>query len=775
MSAKLAKFGYEGFRGPDCRARRKGETVDLEPDNAVMQGEDGRLPSIERPQQWRTPTIGRSLEQVRNQLSFLGDELAKHVDALAVPLLLEAQKQLKEITCRIAIVGQVKAGKSTFCNALVENPGLLPSDVNPSSVVVTSLNFRNSPTAPEHAAMFHFFSSEQWHDLARGEGNPRGPTERLAHPFKPNLLRTHLDFVRSRAERRLGDRFHEMLGKSHYCKEIDRQVLCDYIGGDEEEVATADRASFSDITRAADLYFSQGPFAFPVTLIDTPGNNDPFLVRDEITHRTLQGADVVVCILSALQPLSAADVGLLQLLSGLQTSKIVVFINRIDQLDDPAVDGSAVQSAVERRLRSEFPAIDIPVIIGSSWWGSIGALASDVDLNAHLTPDQVSALAKPLAHVPRVGDSLERVDRLRLSETLYQRSGMLQVAAALEASMSSSSTAILLRQAAACFLEIAKSTEIAAKVELRSIEQRLTARQLEIRNLGEKTAEEQESLRLFEERAGALRETFRQIETHFTELIDNGTEALQGELQRIVHEFSDQQAQQVTLSRPPGSPGRPQRCNVVPLRVRLETAYLSEFDKLAGDLLRIESFLYPQLKAIVANLVPDISGGYLEPPTEPMQALPSAPLSTTISLDLSERWWKHLFTTKPTPQEQADYLRQLIDTEFGVIITELARLAHLRLSERTDHTLKRLDAVASGLVTGIDMRKSLLAAECDRLATMGNEQAQQADGELIERKEACTAARTASTLVREQLMRLMQTLEASETRPGEGIIAAAGT
>jgi len=253
-------------------------------------------------------------------------------------------------------------------------------------------------------------------------------------------------------------------------------------------------------------------------------------------------------------------------------------------------------------------------------------------------------------------------------------------------------------------------------------------------------------------------------------LIVNGKQALRGELQRIVHEFSAQDAQQVTFSRPTGSPRRPRRCNVVPLRVRLETAYLSGFDKLAGDLVRIESFLYPQLKAIVANLVPDISGGYLEPPTEPMQALPSAPLSTTISLDLSERWWKHLFTTKPTPQEQANHLRQLIETEFGVIITELARLAQLRLTERTDHTLKRLNAVASGLVAGIDMRKSLLAGECDRLATMGNEQSQQADGELIERKDACAAARTSSTLLSEQLMRLMQTLQSSQAQPGEAMI-----
>jgi signal recognition particle receptor subunit beta len=748
--------------------------VDLEPDDAVMQGEDGRPPSGELPQQRRTPPIGSSLEHVRGQLLSLGDELAKHVDTLAVPLLLETQKQLREVTCRIAIVGQVKAGRSTFINALVEDPGLLPSDVNPSSVVVTSLNFRNGTRVPEHAAVFHFFSSEQWHDL--GGGNLASSTERLVPSFNPNLLRAHLDFVRSRAERRLGDRFHEMVGKSHYHKELNRQVLDDYIGGGDVQVAaTDDRPSFSDITRAADLFLSQGPFAFPVTLIDTPGNNDPFLVRDEITRRALDCPDVVICIVSALQPLSAADMALLRLLAGLQTTKIVVFANRIDQLGDPAVDGSAVKSAVEHRLHLEFPAIDIPVIIGSSWWGNIAALANDADLSAHLTPSQVSALAKAMPHVPEIDGSLRRVDRLRLSDALYQRSGMPQVAAAVERSMASSSTAIMLRQAAACFLEIAKSTEISARAELQSIEQRLTARQLEIRNLGEKIAEEQESLRLFEERAGALRETFSQIETHFVELIDNGTEALRNELQRIVHEFSDQQAQQVTLLRPTGTPGKSQRCNVVPLRVRLETAYLSGFDKLAGDLVRIESFLYPQLKAIVANLVPDISGGYLEPPTEPMNALPSAPLSTTISLDLSERWWKNLFTTKPTPEQQADHLRQLIDTEFGAIITELARLAQIRLTERTDHTLKRLNAVASGLTTGIDMRKSLLAAECDRLATMGNAQSQQADGELIERKDACSVARTACSLLGEQLTRLMQTLEFGETRPGEAMIAVAVT
>jgi hypothetical protein len=669
------------------------------------------------------------------------------------------------VACRIAIIGQVKAGKSTFINALVESPTLLPSDINPSTVVVTMLNFRNSTKAPEHAAVFQFFSFEEWNDLAETGGHLRRLTERLVPGFKPDLLRAHLDFLRRRAERRLGMRFHEMLGKSHYYKELNREVLGDYISAGDLEAGTAQRPHFSDITKSAELFFSQGPFAFPVTLIDTPGNNDPFLVRDEITRRALDGPDIFVCVLSAVQPLSAADIATLRLLNGLQKDRIIVLINRVDQLDDPVADGAVVKSAVEHRLRLEFPAIDIPVIIASSWWGSLGILAAGVDPSAHLGPSEVSALATAPG-APDVGHSLSSLEASQLGRTLYGRSGMPQVAAAITRSMASSGAAILLRQIAACFLEIAKSTEVFAKAELQSIEQHLAAREMEARMVSEKIAEEQETLRLLEERTGALRETFRQIESHFRELIDNGTESLRGDLQRLVHEFSDQQAQLVTLSQGNRTSRQPQRCNVMPLRVRLETAYLSAFDKLAGDLVRIESFLYPQLRTIVANLVSDIPSGYLEPPVEPMQPLPSAPLTTTTALDLGERWWKLLFAAKPSPQEQADHLRQLIDAEFAGIVDELIRLAQMRLAERADHTLKRLNAVGDGLLAGIEMRKSLLAAECDRLSRLGNEEAlQRADSELLERTQACTAACTACTWLGEELTRLMQTLEAGSGEP----------
>src|SRR5262249_1650863 len=144
--------------------------------------------------------------------------------------------------------------------------------------------------------------------------------------------------------------------------------------GDESAQAATNgkgRRIYSDITRSADLYFNDSPFAYPITLIDTPGINDPFLVRDEITRRSLENPDIYVFVISALQPLSAADITMLRLLNGLHKDRIVVFINRADQLANPVTEAAAIKAAVEKRLRVEFPALDIPVICGSAWLGAL--------------------------------------------------------------------------------------------------------------------------------------------------------------------------------------------------------------------------------------------------------------------------------------------------------------------------------------------------------------------------------------------------------------------
>ena len=147
---------------------------------------------------------------------------------------------------------------------------------------------------------------------------------------------------------------------------------------------------YADITKQADLYFDQGPFAFPVTLTDTPGTNDPFLIRDEITRRSLESADLYIVVLTARQPLSEADVNLMRLMHGLNSERIIVFVNRVDDFADVGYDLAEVLMYVEKKLEANFPGARIPIVAGSAAWAN-GALKGDDET---LQPADAAFLAR---------------------------------------------------------------------------------------------------------------------------------------------------------------------------------------------------------------------------------------------------------------------------------------------------------------------------------------------------------------------------------------------
>ena len=64
----------------------------------------------------------------------------------------------------VSIIGQVKAGKSTLLNALIGQVGLLPSDVNPWTSVITALHLNSRYRPPQTRALFRFFDA---HGLLR--------------------------------------------------------------------------------------------------------------------------------------------------------------------------------------------------------------------------------------------------------------------------------------------------------------------------------------------------------------------------------------------------------------------------------------------------------------------------------------------------------------------------------------------------------------------------------------------------------------------------------
>ncbi|MGA7809264.1 dynamin family protein, partial [Bradyrhizobium sp.] len=293
----------------------------------------------------------------------------------------------KADVCRIAVVGQVKAGKSSLINALIGRPRFLPADVNPWTAVVTSLHFGESSDA---GAVYQFFDEHDWERLGSG-GRLQELSLRLGVALDADTLARQIRLMRDRAELRLGRDFRQLLGRQHRFATASPEALERYVCAEDLERDAADIrpghsvGRFADITKSADLYFDLPPFAYPTVIMDTPGTNDPFLVRDQLSREVLERADACMVVLNAQQALSSGDVSLLHLLRGLQKDRVVVFVNRIDQLRDPKAEAEAVLAHVRGKLAIEFPGSDIPVIAGSALWAE-QALASEAAASSPQPP-----------------------------------------------------------------------------------------------------------------------------------------------------------------------------------------------------------------------------------------------------------------------------------------------------------------------------------------------------------------------------------------------------
>jgi hypothetical protein len=97
-----------------------------------------------------------------------------------------------------------------------------------------------------------------------------------------------------------------VLGKQHSFEVVTPGLLERYIAAESplDDDDTASAGEFSIITKAAHIYSDLTSFLYPTVIIDTPGINDPYLIRDEITRQNLERGNIFVIVLTAHQPLS---------------------------------------------------------------------------------------------------------------------------------------------------------------------------------------------------------------------------------------------------------------------------------------------------------------------------------------------------------------------------------------------------------------------------------------------------------------------------------------
>ncbi|MEJ2117040.1 MAG: dynamin family protein [Alphaproteobacteria bacterium] len=655
-------------------------------DKHIMSAQEHRFASLSE------NSITSRLGDVKARVLELGERLEGQLHGRAAGVLNSLLDDLKAHSCRVAVIGQMKAGKSTLINALMQRPGMLPTDVNPSTAVITKLHF-GAPPEKANTALFQFFSEEEWDRImSGGRANAMSTDRQLT--YKPDRLAKPLEELQRRAEQRLGSDYTENLGKHHLLSSVTTGTLERYVSAGDyvsEDEPDDDTRFFSDITKTADVFLEGQPLGYPAVIIDTPGVNDPFLVREEITHGYLGEADVYLVVLTAQQPLSQSDLALLRMLKGLQKDRIIMVVNRIDLADGLAEQSDKITAHIQATLKREFPHADIPVILASAYWANSALSGDEEELADALTPS-LAAYADKLAKLgenpfgrPAADWSTEQVEQM-----LYQISGIPALISAVERLIGHSVTAERLLPVSSTLGAVADNTVIALRYGTRSLENASSSgapdeetwfRANALKNL--------QKLELVSSRIEADMEITR---TDLARMTREELDRLRKHVDHAISEFA--KSEENTLiqlgSYAPMKDGFQQRSSQ--FRSQLAEDFYKYFTELAKQLQSRQQKSEAILRQSVKDALPDlddvlhfgVQGAELPAPS-------IVPLSKLTALDTDD-FWQHRIAARvdTTDPAEASQFQNAIVSIYAELIDELFSLAQETLNQHAKEALRRL-------------------------------------------------------------------------------------
>ncbi|MCP5039262.1 MAG: hypothetical protein GY945_16850 [Rhodobacteraceae bacterium] len=609
-------------------------------------------------------------------------DLAKRVDALSDTLdrLSElAEKNTRQSVKRlkaeldgfepsVTILGQVKSGKTFLINAMAGWSDLLPSDVNPWTSVVTSLHLTPGRTKKETGARFQFMTEDEWDRLLTKGGRMGELAGRAGADNELENLRQQVEAIREKSQARLGRNFELLMGQEHEYGYFDKNLLERYIClGDEFDHAEdaksdnyVEQGRFADITRSADLYLNCQTIPFRMCLRDTPGVNDTFMMREQITIQAIRDSRICVVVLSAGQALTSVDMGLIRLISNLKSREVIIFVNRIDELPDPRTQVAEIEQSIRQTLKDHHGPHDAEIVFGSAYWAN-RVLCGEIE---EMRPNGSKVL-------------LEWAEaRLKADDSNHSASNMVWELSGIPALLKAISQRVVRNLGNPCLSEIANSAQTIVKSQQAARMVRVGGRKADLPlNPAEVLAKFQQ---IEKERLDALKADLvghikeyqiRADRTHLT-FIDRATHSL------IKH--LETHGDQTVWEYDPSA-----------LRILLRSAY-----SLLGSRTRAAAKKhYEQAVCEIAELMYRGFGDAVEDIPLSIPDTPATPspivLGQTIALDFDNGWWVSWWHRKRGYDAFAEKFRKLIVSETEQF---LVQIKSEQTSEIHDQIVTKLQA-----------------------------------------------------------------------------------
>ena len=645
--------------------------------------------------------IGRNLRATVDEIIASGAKLLRFVGSPVSDQIGALIGQLEQTTTRVAVVGQIKAGKSSFINALTGRDGFLPTHVNPWTAVPTKLYF-GVTGQPYKGALFEFFRQDEWNRL----GNTVTGAVVGREAWGDQAAGATARVVWRRALLRIGEHYHHLLGERHRYDTISPKVLSHYlcVGAPVDHPSTSVQAGrYADITRLAHVYLPRRPFATPTILIDTPGLNDPTFIRVSTTQSILEYADAYVVILTASQPLSLSDIILLRQLRGLEKRRFLVFINRVDELSGGRSDIETVENYVRARLRREFPGAFIPVISGSALWAN----AANDGGPERLKDIAASPAFRAVAGSAALADAGNNIDALRA--LIFETSGLPGLGLALSEMMLGSFLASEGSAGLNLLMSAAEVTTSAARLELKTLRELNNQARPASTSGGEVhigIAQIEKRLRGLTQASEAIATLISASRDRIEAICATQCASIGGAVDSTIETFLAREKKQLRAQ----SDNRKKALrsfDTTALLKQLESDFLERFSAAITEISAVHDECLAQVRGLLETPHAEAEITFAarrQVSPDIRRALPALAASIDIDTNIRQPWWRRLWSASKTPEDGEHAFDVQIRGVLTPVAERLVALAEHELGVLGEDARKSIEAAASSAINATSAR-----------------------------------------------------------------------
>lgn len=270
----------------------------------------------------KKPTIAK--QALEDELINIANTLAQALPHTK-PTLEKTIARLQENRFSIGVAGVLSAGKSSFLNAL------LGKDVLGTSTIPETANLSILRYGDVESALVHFFTQSEWESASAQDAHSSTLTDE-----QRELL--------------------HMGQKVIAIDELARYTSANYKNG------------FSALVKKVELHL---PLAFlqnNVEIVDTPGLDDPIIIREELTKSYMHHCDMLIYVMNASCAATQKDMDfILESLISRHLARLLVVLTRADLLNSKELESSLAytRQSLQKELQKAHYDGDIQALLDS--------------------------------------------------------------------------------------------------------------------------------------------------------------------------------------------------------------------------------------------------------------------------------------------------------------------------------------------------------------------------------------------------------------------------